>query len=54
MTRPNYKHEFDLRSYGEWTFCNVPHQILLCWVQLTVVFKSAVTTLCELITFGRQ
>ena len=35
-------------------FAMFPRQILLCWVQFTFVFKSAVTTMCELITFGRQ
>jgi hypothetical protein len=52
MTRPNYLH--DLCGYSTWTFCSIPHQILLCWVQFTFVFKSAVTTVCELITVGRQ
>jgi hypothetical protein len=52
ITRPNYLH--DLCGYGTCKFCSIPNQILLCWVQFTFVFKSAVTTVCELITVGRQ
>ena len=46
----NLTHAVTVHGY----FAMFPHQILLCWVQFTVVFKSAVTTMCELITFGRQ